>query len=133
MAVLVLIHPEFQSQKQQSRQSEQHREQPREMQARPEDNECLHDRIIELLGVAVLRPSEMNLKRTRSIVRRNSKGTDGGANLRPDQGIVSMRRVLRLDVECAKFGLLLPLRLLLGLRECHLRHTWGYGWTAPHA
>ena len=54
-------------------------------------------------------------------------------NLCPDQGIVSMRQVLRLDVERAKVGLLLALRLLLGLRECHLRHTWGYGWTAPHA
>ena len=53
------------------------------------------------------------------------RGTDGGANLRPDQGIVSMRRVLRLDVERAKVGLLLALRLLLGLRECHLRHIRG--------
>ena len=61
------------------------------------------------------------------------RGTDGGANLLPDQGIVSMRQVLGLDVERAKVGLLLALRLLLGLRECHLQHTWGYGWTAPHA
>ena len=54
------------------------------------------------------------------------RGTDGGANLRPDQGIVSMRRVLRLDVERAKVGLLLArcLKLLLGLRECHLHAAY---------
>ena len=60
-------------------------------------------------------PSEMNRSKTNKIHCTSQQGTDGGANLRPDQGIVSMRRVLRLDVERTKVGLRLPLRLLLGL------------------
>jgi hypothetical protein len=76
-----------------------------------EDVACGGRHLVQRAHVDKLLHTKQNEQCRRSIARRSRKGTDGGANLRPDQGIVSMRRVLRLDVERAKVGLLLVLRL----------------------